>query len=164
MEQLAKALDSISFATAWVIQWLALFMVVATIIVVVLRYGLNVGAIPLQESITYMHGLLFLFGIPFGLRQGTHVRVDLVYSRLSPKAQQTIDLAGHVLFLFPVAIFILVSSIPYAAASWRILEGSPEVGGLPAVFLLKTFIPVAACLLIIQAVAETLKTLRRLTA
>ena len=63
------------------IRWLALAMVLVTLVVVVLRYVFNVGAIPLQEAVMYMHGVLFLLGIPYGLRQGTHVRVDIFYAR-----------------------------------------------------------------------------------
>lgn len=134
-------------------------MVIVTVSIVVMRYGLEVGAIGLQESVMYMHGLLFLLGIPYGIQKQTHVRVDLLYSRLSPRGKRNIDLAGHVLFLLPVAVFILVTSVPYAMASWRVLEGSPEVGGIPAIFLLKTMIPVMAVLLLLQGANEIMKLL-----
>ena len=162
MDELAKKLDLVSYGLAWLVRWLALGMVLTTLTIVVMRYVFEIGAIPLQELVIYMHGILFLLGIPYGLRQGTHVRVDLFYSRLEPRTQQIINLAGHLLFLLPVALFILIYSTPYALAAWRILEGSPEVGGLPAVFLLKTLIPLAAALLIFQGFVEILKTVHGL--
>ena len=137
-------------------RWLALLMVLVTLAVVVLRYAFDTGAIVLQESVVYMHGLLFLLGIPYALNINAHVRVDIIYSRLEPPRRRMIDLAGHVLFLLPVAGFIFVTSLPYVAASWQVLEGSPEVGGIPAVFLLKTLIPVMAAALFLQGLAAIL--------
>ncbi len=137
-------------------RWLALLMVLVTLAVVVLRYAFDTGAIVLQESVVYMHGLLFLLGIPYALNINAHVRVDIIYSKLEPPRRRMIDLAGHVLFLLPVAGFIFVTSLPYVAASWQVLEGSPEVGGIPAVFLLKTLIPVMAAALFLQGLAAIL--------
>jgi TRAP-type mannitol/chloroaromatic compound transport system permease small subunit len=140
-----------------VIAWLLLAMVVATVTIVVLRYALNQGSILLQDTVLYLHGLTFLLGIPYALKQDGHVRVDLLYSRLGPRGRALVNLLGHLLFLVPVAVTILVYSHTYVANSWRILERSPEVGGLPAVFLLKTLIPVMAVLLLLQGVAEIVR-------
>ena len=104
MNLLAR-IDRINTVIAHAVRWLSLVMVVVTLSVVVLRYVFATGAIGLQESVMYMHGLLFMLGIPYGLLKGTHVRVDIVYSRLNETWQQRIDLAGHLLFLMPLAIF-----------------------------------------------------------
>jgi TRAP-type mannitol/chloroaromatic compound transport system permease small subunit len=129
-------------------------MVAGTVLVVVLRYALDRGAIVLQESVLYLHGITFMLGIPYALKHGAHVRVDLIYSRLGIRGRAVIDLLGHVLFLIPVCIAIIVFSHTYVMNAWRILERSPEVGGLPAVFLLKTLIPLMAALLLLQGLAE----------
>jgi len=150
-------IDGLNIRITQAIRWLALVMVLVTVAVVVLRYVFAIGAIPLQESVIYMHGLLFMLGIPYGVLQNTHVRVDIIYSRLNPRQQDWINLGGHLLFLLPVAAFIFVTSLPYVAASWRVLEGSSEVGGLPAIFILKTLIPVMAALLFLQALSEIAK-------
>lgn len=132
-------------------------MVVATVAIVVLRYALNQGSILLQDTVLYLHGLTFLLGIPYALKQDSHVRVDLLYSRLGQRGRALVNLLGHLLFLVPVSVAILVYSHTYVANSWRILERSPEVGGLPAVFLLKTLIPLMAVLLLLQGVAEIVR-------
>jgi len=124
---------------------------------VVLRYALDQGAIVLQESVMYLHALTFMLGIPFALKEDAHVRVDLLYGRFGPRGRAVIDLLGHLLFLVPVALAILLYSRTYVANSWRIMEGSPEVGGLPGVFLLKTLIPLMALLLLAQGTAEILR-------
>ena len=138
-------------------------MVAVTLLIVVLRYALDQGSIVLQESVLYMHGTVFMLGIPYALKNDAHVRVDLVYSRLGPRGRACIDLLGHVLFLMPVCGALFIYSRPYVASSWRILEGSSEVGGIPAVFLLKTLIPLAAVLLLLQGTSEIVRCLSVLT-
>ena len=99
----------------------------------------------------------FMLGIPYALKAGAHVRVDVFYATRSARAKARIDLAGHLLFLFPLSVAIFLYSLGYVASAWRVLEGSPEVGGIPAVFLLKTLLPVMAVLLFLQGIAESLR-------
>ena len=111
-------LDGLTVQLARGVRWLAVLMVITTVFIVLLRYVLKVGAIPLQESVMYMHGLLFLIGIPYGLRQDSHVRVDILYAHRLRPYQRQINLFGHVIFLLPLSVFIVYTSWPYAAASW----------------------------------------------
>ncbi|NJN52164.1 MAG: TRAP transporter small permease subunit [Gammaproteobacteria bacterium] len=157
MSRIIAAVDALTDALGRVIAWLTFGMVAVTMIVVTLRYGFDTGAVRMQESVTYMHALVFMLGIPYALKHGAHVRVDLVHSRVGPRTQELIDLCGHILLLTPVAIYILLSSLDYVVASWRVREASAEVGGLPAVFLLKSLIPLMAGLLLLQGWAESLR-------
>ena len=157
---LVARIDSFTDRMGRIIAWLMLAMVLLTLVIVVMRYALDQGAILLQESVMYLHAVAFMLGIPFALKQDVHVRVDIVYARLSPRGRAWVDLAGHLLFLVPVSLFILVYSHGYVASAWRIMEGSAEVGGMPAVFLLKTLIPVMATLLLLQGSAEILRNLQ----
>ena len=150
-------IDQFTDLTGRAVRWLTGLMALLTVVVVVLRYAFGEGTIALQESITYAHGLVMMLGIAYTLKQDAHVRVDLFYSRLGPRGKARINLLGHCVFLLPVALTILWSSLPYVQASWRILEGSPEVGGIPAVFVLKTLIPLMAILLLLQGIAEILR-------
>ncbi len=156
----ASLIDRLNEKLANTVRWLALAMVLITLTIVVLRYAFNMGAIVLQESVMYLHALLFMLAIPYGLKKDSHVRVDLVYSRLNEQHKSWVNLAGHVLFLLPLCVFIFVTSLPYVQASWRVLEGSSEVGGIPAVFLLKTLIPTMAVLLFLQGCSEIIKALQ----
>ena len=110
----------------------------------------------------YLHGLFFTLSLAFGIAQDTHVRVDILYSRLPARRQHLINLVGHCAFLLPVALLIFITSLPYVSASWQVLEGSSEVGGIPAVFLLKTLLPISAALLILQAIASCARLTRQL--
>jgi TRAP-type mannitol/chloroaromatic compound transport system permease small subunit len=142
------------------VSWLTLFMVLVTFIVVVLRYVFDIGWIALQESITYMHALVFLVGAAWAMQQQAHVRVDILYSRFSTRTRAWIDLLGSLLFLLPVMVFIAWISWEYVIDSWDVLEGSREAGGLPAVFLLKSLILVSAALLILQALVQVARSIQ----
>lgn len=151
--------------TSWIgrtAAWLTVAMALVTVAVVVLRYLFGEGTVALQELISYAHVLVITLGMSYALQSGAHVRVDVIYGRLSPRRQALVNLFGHCVFLLPVAALILWTSLPWVMASWRILERSPEVGGLPAVFLLKTLIPVMAVLLALQGTAEIGRALRTL--
>ena len=151
--QLLAGLSTLTCVIVRPLRWLALIMVLLTFGIVILRYALNSGAVLLQESVMYLHGALFMLAIALGVDDNTHVRVDILYSRRSPEQQAWINLVGHILFLLPVAGFMIWVSLPYVSNSWQILEVSSEVGGIPGVFLLKTLIPLTGALLFCQGLA-----------
>jgi TRAP-type mannitol/chloroaromatic compound transport system permease small subunit len=137
-------------------------MALLTLAIVILRYGFNAGSIIAQESVMYMHALVFMLGIPYALKHGAHVRVDVFAERLGERGRVWVEVMGHCLFLLPVCLTIMILSTPYVLASWRVFEGSSEVGGLPAIFLLKTLIPLTAGLLMLQGTAELFSLIPRL--
>ena len=137
--------------------WLVLAMALLTTIVVVLRYGFNTGSIMAQEAVTYTHGCLFMLGAAYALKSGAHVRVDIFYRSFSERGRAWVNSLGGIVFLMPLCAFIGVSSWSYVTESWAILETSPEPGGIPAVFLLKSLLPLMAVNLFLQGLAETLR-------
>ena len=155
-------IDALIEISGRAVSWLSLGMVVITCTVVVLRYGFDTGAIALQESVAYMHALVFMIGLSYALKHDRHVRVDLLFSRLSERNRQRINLIGHLGLLLPVCLVITMESFDYVMRSWAISEGSPEAGGIPGVYLLKTLIPLSALLLSMQAVSEVLRAYRQL--
>ena len=132
-------------------------MAVLTFVVVVLRYVFDIGSIALQESVLYLHATLIMLGLSYALQTDSHVRVDIIYSRLRLNVKRLINLAGHTLFLIPFAVLLIVYSWDYVLASWRVQESSPEVGGIPGIYLLKSLIPVSATLLILQSLCEIMQ-------
>ncbi len=157
-----ESLEHIGALITRPLRWFVLIMVLTTVAVVVLRYALETGAIFLQESVMYLHGLFFMLALAFGIAQDTHVRVDILYNRMSSKRRNQVNLIGHCVFLLPMAALIFLASLPYVSASWRVLEGSAEVGGIPAVFLLKSLLPVTALLLWLQGLASSAALVRQL--
>lgn len=157
VKRVAEIIDRFQDHLGRSLAWLTATMVAATVIVVLLRYGFGIGAIALQESVIYMNSLVFLAGIAWTLKEDGHVRVDIFYSRFPPRTRNLVDLVGHLALLLPVCAVIFVWCFDWVLASWRIREGSPEVGGIPAVFLLKTLILVLPSLLALQLVSESIK-------
>ena len=163
MQRLIAFIDAVNETVGRSVAWLTLGMMLITGLVVILRYGFSIGSIALQESVMYLHGMVFMLGIPYALKHDAHVRVDVLYGRLSPRGRDLVNLAGHLLFLLPIAGFIVWVSWEYTARAWRIREGSSEVGGIEAVFLLKTLLPMMGLLLFAQGLAEIGHIVLRLT-
>jgi TRAP-type mannitol/chloroaromatic compound transport system permease small subunit len=162
MLRLAERIDLVTRGVGYAAAWLLLFVVLVQFVVVLLRYVFGVGSIWLQESILYAHAVAFLFAAAWTLQAGGHVRVDIFYRDARPRTRAWIDLAGTLFFLLPMAALILFVSVPYAGRSWATFEGSREVAGIPAVYLLKTAIPVFAALLILQGIADAVRAAARL--
>lgn len=159
MQRVAGFID---FVNEWIgraVAWCTLAMVIVTFAIVVLRYVFGVGSIALQESVTYLHALVFMLGAAYALKHDAHVRVDVFHHRWSPKRRAIVEIAGVVLFLFPVAALLFLTSLDYVADAWSVRESSREPGGLPWVWLLKTVIPVTAVLLALQGVASLLRSI-----
>jgi TRAP-type mannitol/chloroaromatic compound transport system permease small subunit len=155
--RVAAALDTLAELAGRAVSWLTLLLGITGVVVVVLRYAFDSGYIWMQESLTWMHALIFMLGASYTLRHDQHVRVDVIYRGLPLRARAAIDLAGTLILLLPLCGYLLYESLPYVQASWRVAERSREAGGLPALYLLKTLIPVMAGLLALQGVSEALK-------
>ena len=132
-------------------------MVLVTCTVVVMRYGLDMGSVLLQDVVLYLHGGLFLLGSAFALKRGAHVRVDIFYRSFSDVKKAWVDLLGNVIFLQPVCWMIFFYSWGYVEFSWRILEVSPEPDGLPFVYIQKSLLIALAILLGLQSLSEIFK-------
>jgi len=152
--RLLMTLNRIADWTGHLIAPLTFVMMLLMCVVVVARYVLSVGLIPLSEVIVYIHASIFMLGIAYTFRADAHVRVDIIYQRLSRRGQAIVDLLGGLVFLLPLSLFIFVTSLDYVSLSWRLQEGSAEPGGLPGVYLMKALIPLMALLLGIQGIAE----------
>ena len=152
-ERVIRLIETITRSIGGAARWFALGLVMITAVNVVQRYVFGFASTKLQESVIYMHALLFLLASASALLNGGHVRVDVFYSKASDRAKAWVDLFGTYLALIPMSALILWSSTGYMASAWRILERSRESDGLPFVFLLKTAIPLFAILMILQGVA-----------
>ena len=150
-------IDAFTERCGRLLAWLALAMALLTALVVVLRYGFSIGSIPAQEAVTYMHGCLFMLGAAYALKSDAHVRVDIFYRNFSARTRAWVNSLGCLVFLMPLCAVIGFGSWNYVAESWAIGETSPEPGGIPAVFLLKSLIPLMAFNLFLQGLAETLR-------
>lgn len=160
--KLATFFDRISELSGKLLAWLVYATMLLTCLVVVLRYGFSISIIALQESVTYVHAIVFMLGAAFTLQQDEHVRVDIFYRQFSERKKAIVNCLGSLLFLIPFSIFLLVISQDYVANAWAVRETSVEQSGIPAVYLLKTLIPAMAVMLLLQGLADLIKNLATL--
>lgn len=134
-------------------------MVLIQFAVVVLRYVFGLGFIWMQESILYMHGIVFLVGAGYTLLKDGHVRVDIFYRAAHPRTKALVDMLGVIFLLIPFCALVWTVALPYVQNSWAVFEGSKETSGIQAVYLLKTCILVFTVLMALQGLAILMKSI-----
>ena len=150
---IAHAIDRMNTIVADAVRWLALIMVLVQFCIVIGRYVFGFNSIAAQESVLYMHATLFMLGAGYTLLVDKHVRVDVFYAKVSDTARRRIDIFGHIFLLIPSMVTLLYWSWPSVRNSWKILEGPISVGGIEAVFLLKSLIPAFCILILLQSLS-----------
>lgn len=164
MRGVIDAIDGLNERIGRAVSWLTLAMVLLQFAIVLFRYVFGIGWIAAQEAVVYMHAAVFLGVAGYTLRHDGHVRVDIFYGSAGPKARARVDLAGALVLLLPMCVAIFLLAWPFVSSAWLVLEGSPEgQNGIPAVFVLKSFILVFAALVALQGVALALRSLAVLT-
>jgi TRAP-type mannitol/chloroaromatic compound transport system permease small subunit len=153
MGRVSELIDGMNQRIASVVRWLALAMVLIQFAIVVGRYVFGVNSIAAQESVLYLHSTLFMLAAGYTLLVDKHVRVDVFYAKLGPRAQRRIDIFGHLFLLLPSMTALLYWSWPSVRNAWKILEGPLSVGGIEAVFLLKSLIPAFCILVMLQSIS-----------
>jgi TRAP-type mannitol/chloroaromatic compound transport system permease small subunit len=162
----SAAIDWLSERVGRAACWLTLAMIAFGAYNAVARYagrylGMQLSSNALIEAQWYLFSAVFLLAAAYALRHDAHVRVDVLYGRLSRRARAWIDLAGGLVFLLPFCAFMLWVTWRPVLFSWSILEGSPDPGGLPR-YPIKTLVPVAFALLALQGVSQVIKSAARL--
>lgn len=162
LQKITFAIDALNEWIGNSVAWLVGVLVLVTFVVACMRYGFNLGSIAMQESIVYLHSIIFMLAIAYTYKHNEHVRVDIFYGNFSDKNKSWVDLLGSIFLLLPVCAYLIFISWEYAAKSWVLLEGSPEAGGLPLIFILKTLVPLMPVLLALQGVATICRSLSTL--
>lgn len=129
---------------------------------VVMRYLFNDVSIGMQELEWHLYAAIFMLAIPYALRQGGHVRVDVVYERLSVKKKAWIDLIGVLLLLIPFALLVFWFGVEFAAKAYELGEGSGDPGGLPYRWIIKGVIPFAFFAIFLSGIGMGLKSINTL--
>ncbi|HXV22957.1 MAG TPA: TRAP transporter small permease subunit, partial [Alphaproteobacteria bacterium] len=117
-----RVIDRINEVVGRAVAFLTLGAVLVCLLVVVLRYVFSVGFIWLQELYVWQHAAVFMLGAGYTLLHGGHVRVDILYARMSPRRRAAVDLAGTMVFLLPWLGVLLYYGTPFLLLSWRLLE------------------------------------------
>ncbi|QWD75925.1 TRAP transporter small permease subunit [Polynucleobacter sp. MWH-UH24A] len=153
---IAERIESVIDLFGKVASWLTLSIVLLIVINVILRYSMSLGSVWAQELEWHLLAAMILFGISFSLLRGDNVRVDLFYANYTPQKKYMVDLASAILTII-IAVFFVKLSINYVGQSFSIGEKSPDPGGIPMRWLVKSLIPIGFSLLALQGLAEMLR-------
>jgi TRAP-type mannitol/chloroaromatic compound transport system permease small subunit len=121
----------------------------------VLRYAYSTGYLALQDAAIFAFGIFAMLAVPCAFHADRHVRIDLLAS--GEKTRWRLDLKATVLLFLPIAAIAVWYALPSLIYSWKIGEGSPQFGGLPFYYLVRTAMPLAMALSVIQAISLALK-------
>lgn len=139
--------------------WLSLLMVLICFTVVVQRYLLGFSIIWMQDLYVWLNGAMFTAVAGFALLRDDHVRVDIFYRPASIPRKALVDLIGVFIFLVPFCWVVYANSWSYIARSWRIGEASSNYGGMPGLYILKSFILVFVVVVLLQGIAMVLRSI-----
>ena len=153
---IAERIESVIDLFGKVASWLTLSIVLLIVVNVILRYSMSLGSVWAQELEWHLLAAMILFGISFSLLRGDNVRVDLFYANYTPQKKYIVDLVSAILTII-IAVFFVKLSINYVGQSFSIGEKSPDPGGIPMRWLVKSLIPIGFSLLALQGFAEMLR-------
>jgi TRAP-type mannitol/chloroaromatic compound transport system permease small subunit len=157
LRAIADFIDSINEWVGRGVAWVTLLLVLVVFVDVVMRYLFSTSFVFTQEMEWHLFSFVFLVGAGYTLLKDGHVRVDIVYQQLGPKGRAVVNLIGVIFFLIPGCYMVVETSLDFVMSSWEVLEGSPDPGGVPYRFIVKSFIPIGFGLLLIQGVSLGLR-------
>ncbi|WP_434360410.1 TRAP transporter small permease subunit [Parasalinivibrio latis] len=149
-------------ALGWIASTLFLLLMVNVFYDVVMRYAFNSVSIALQEMEWHLFSAVFMLGVPYAIKAGGHVRVDVLYERWSEKTQAIVDLFGTIVFLIPFAVLVIYYGIDFAREAFELGESSGDPGGLPHRWIIKALIPLSFFFMALTGVGMLLHSLNRL--
>lgn len=148
-----RVINAINRLIGNVFSWLSLAIVIVCFAVVVQRYALSTTRLWMQDLYVWLNGAMFTAVAGFALLRNDHVRVDIFYRPASIRTKAIIDMIGVVVFLMPFAWVVYAYGWNFVARSWRLYEGSANIGGMPGLFILKSFILVFVFVIAIQGIS-----------
>ncbi len=154
---IAKWIDALNKLIGEVLKWAIPIIVAVCAMVAILRYGFDIGYAWMSEIYIWLNGAVFMLCSAYLLSQDKHVRVDFLYGKLSEKGQAIVNIVGTFVLLWPMLFVIADKALPGIQRSWRIMEKSASLGGLPFLYLLKTCLIIFCILLILQGLSLVIR-------
>jgi TRAP-type mannitol/chloroaromatic compound transport system permease small subunit len=157
LRQLARRIDAVQERVGRFTSFVTLAMVLVVFSDVVLRYGLSKSSVFMQEMEWHLFAVGYLLAAGYTMLYDEHVRVDIVYSSWSPRRKAWANFIFAFVFFFPSVFLVIYTTIPFLRNSFMVNEGSPDPGGVPARWALKSVIIIGFGLLGLQGISETIK-------
>lgn len=152
-----RAICGLNALIGQIFSWLSLGIVIICFTVVVQRYVFATSFVWMQDLYIWLNGAMFTAVAGFALMRGDHVRVDIFYRPAKRRTKAIVDLFGALFFLLPFCWVVYLYSMPFVQRAWSYTEGSANVGGMPGLYILKSFIIAFVVLLGLQGIAMILR-------
>lgn len=159
LKSLCRWIDALNEQVGRAVAWVTLLMVLVVFVDVVMRYLFNMSFVFTQELEWHLFSFVFLVGAGYTLLHEGHVRVDIFYQRMGLKTKAWINLLGVLLFLLPGCYMVIETSWFFVANAFDVMEGSPDPGGIPGRFIIKSAIPVGFAFVFLQGISLGLKSI-----
>ncbi|WP_312222554.1 TRAP transporter small permease subunit [Rhizobium rhizoryzae] len=153
---ISRAIDRVSEVIGKFAGYLVLACCLVSAGNAIIRYAFNYSSNAWLEIQWYMFAFIVLMGAAHTLRANEHVRVDLIYGAISPRARLWVDVIGIVLFLIPACLYLAWLSWPVFMLSWQQMEISSNAGGLIR-WPVKFIIFAGFALIALQGLSELIK-------
>lgn len=157
LRELARKIDAFQERFGNGVSWLMFGMVLVVFGDVISRYAFNRTWVFVQEFEWYLFSMVYLLAAGYTLLYDEHVRVDIISSKFPPRTKARLDFVLFLVFFFPSCLLVIYTTWPFFLNSLKVLEGSPDPGGIPARWALKAVIIAAFAILILQGISETIK-------
>ncbi|MGR3507113.1 MAG: TRAP transporter small permease subunit [Paracoccaceae bacterium] len=154
---LMRAINRLNIIVGHVFSWLAVGIFVVCFWVVIERYFFGNTRLWMQDLYVWLNGAMFTAVAAFALYRNDHVRVDIFFRTASIRSKAIMDMIGVCLFLLPFMYIVWIYSYPNVMRSWSGFEASANVGGMPGLFVLRTFILAFAGLVALQGIAMLIR-------
>jgi TRAP-type mannitol/chloroaromatic compound transport system permease small subunit len=159
LQSLLKVSRGIDAFTRWTgkrLAWLILLAVVVSAVNAIVRKTLDTSSNSWLELQWVLFSIVFLLCSPWTLLDNEHIRIDIVNNVLPKRARDIIDLIGHVFFLLPLTVVMMITGGPFFRRSFEINEQSGNAGGLPQ-WPAKSLIIIGFAFLFVQGISEIIK-------
>lgn len=159
LASIIRGVNGLNKVLGQVFSWLTLGIVLICFLVVVLRYLFSIGFVWMQDLYVWMNAVMFTGIAGFTLFRNGHVRVDIFYRQASLRFKAWVDLIGFFIFMLPFGGVILFWSWGFVERSWKYWEGSRNIGGMPGLYVVKSFIVIFAVVILLQGLSMALRSI-----
>lgn len=157
LRELARKIDAFQERFGQGVSWLMFAMVVVVFSDVIFRYVFNKSSVFTQELEWHLFGLVYLLAAGYTMLYDEHVRIDVLYSKWSPRKKAAVDFVLIFVMFLPSVTMIMVATWPFVKHSFAVNEGSPDPGGIPFRWAYKSVILIGFGLLTLQAMSQAIK-------
>ena len=157
LRELARKIDAGQEIIGQGVSWLMFLLVAVVFGDVVFRYLFRMSFVFIQELEWHLFGVIFLMAAGYTMLYNEHVRVDILYAKMPPRRKAWFDFALIFVFLFPACVLLVYTSWPFVRNSFAVNEGSPDPGGIPGRWALKSVIIIGFALLFLQGISQAIK-------